>query len=80
MRKILFGTCLFVCSLFSVQAQYSTINAHSHNDYSQDIPFFLAYKAHFGSIEADIWAVDGAFLLRIAKLKSQPHDHWIRFA
>jgi alkaline phosphatase len=53
--------------LFTAQAQYTTINAHSHNDYSQDTPFFLAYNAHFGSIEADIWAVDGELLVAHSK-------------
>jgi alkaline phosphatase len=40
-------------------AQYTTLNAHSHNDYANEIPFWLAYNNHFGSIEADIWAVKG---------------------
>jgi alkaline phosphatase len=43
----------------SVDKQYTTLNAHSHNDYANEIPFRLAYKNHFGSIEADIWAVNG---------------------
>lgn len=38
---------------------YSTENAHSHNDYEQNLPFYDAYARHFGSIEADLWAVDG---------------------
>lgn len=38
---------------------YTTLNAHSHNDYENTIPFRLAYDHHFGSIEADIWAVNG---------------------
>jgi len=59
MKKILFTTILFCSLLFSVKAQYSTLNAHSHNDYEQSTPFFLAYNSHFGSIEADIWDVDG---------------------
>jgi len=59
MKKILFTTVLFCSLLLSVKAQYSTLNAHSHNDYQQSVPFFLAYNSHFGSIEADIWAVDG---------------------
>lgn len=63
MRKILFLIQLFIFSLLSVQAQYSAMNAHSHNDYQQETPFFLAYNAHFGSIEADIWAVDGNLLV-----------------
>jgi alkaline phosphatase len=30
-------------------------NAHSHNDYEQDVPFRKAYEHGFGSIEADIF-------------------------
>lgn len=58
MRKLLF---LILLSLFTVlhqKAQYSTLNAHSHNDYEQEAPFFSACNAHFGSIEADIWFVN----------------------
>lgn len=58
-RIFLFTNILLVISLFSVKAQYSTLNAHSHNDYANDVPFMLAYNNHFGSIEADIWAVKG---------------------
>ncbi len=36
---------------------YSVANAHSHNDYMQDVPFWDAYYAHFGSIEADVFPV-----------------------
>ncbi|WP_294318632.1 alkaline phosphatase [uncultured Chryseobacterium sp.] len=36
---------------------YSVANAHSHNDYMQDVPFWNAYYAHFGSIEADVFLV-----------------------
>lgn len=46
-------------SFFTINAQYTTHNAHSHNDYANDIPFRLAYNNHFGSIEPDIWAVNG---------------------
>jgi L-ascorbate metabolism protein UlaG (beta-lactamase superfamily) len=37
---------------------YTTLNAHSHNDYVNPVPFKLAYENHFGSIETDIWAVN----------------------
>lgn len=50
--------CLNIFSL-SVNAQYTTLNAHSHNDYANDVPFLLAYNNHFGSIETDIWVVNG---------------------
>ncbi len=59
MRKIL-SIILFTFGLMlSAKAQYTTLNVHSHNDYAQKTPFYLAYNAHFGSIEADIWAVNG---------------------
>jgi len=59
MKKLLSALLFFIGIQISVQAQYTTLNAHSHNDYEQRIPFFMAYNAHFGSIEADIWAVNG---------------------
>ena len=67
MKKRFILIQLFFCSLLSVQAQYTTLNAHSHNDYAQATPFFLAYNAHFGSIEADIWAVDGNLFVAHSK-------------
>ena len=63
MRKLLYSTLLILGLCIATQAQYTTLNAHSHNDYSQKTPFFLAYNAHFGSIEADIWAVDGVLFV-----------------
>lgn len=36
---------------------YNVSNAHSHNDYMQEIPFWEAYYANFGSIEADVFLV-----------------------
>lgn len=50
---------LFLLSLsFRANSQYTTLNAHSHNDYENNPPFMLAYDNHFGSIEADIWAIN----------------------
>ena len=57
MEKRLFLILILFGVFTSAKAQYTTLNAHSHNDYEQKIPFYLAYNAHFGSIEADIWAV-----------------------
>ncbi len=63
MKKILAILLFILCINVSVQGQYTTLNAHSHNDYAQKRPFFLAYNAHFGSIEADIWAVNGTLFV-----------------
>lgn len=46
-------------SILSAQLSYTTLNAHSHNDYEQKVPFEWAFNAHFGSMEADIWEVNG---------------------
>ncbi len=59
MKKSLLTLILLLTVLNQAPAQYTTLNAHSHNDYVNDIPFRLAYDNHFGSIEADIWALDG---------------------
>jgi len=57
--KIVLIALLLVSFAFPSRAQYTTLNAHSHNDYENETPFLTAYNNHFGSIEADIWAVDG---------------------
>lgn len=59
MKKILISLFFLLISLTTAYPQHSTLNAHSHNDYENNPPFMLAYKNHFGSIEADIWAVNG---------------------
>jgi alkaline phosphatase len=37
--------------------------AHSHNDYEQALPYWLAYNSGFGSIEADIFLIGDSVLL-----------------
>lgn len=48
---------LLLCLCFHANAQ-QPLKAHSHNDYSNVIPFWIAYYNHFSSIEADIWIVN----------------------
>jgi alkaline phosphatase len=69
MQKKLLSILVLICTTLATNAQYTSLNAHSHNDYEQKQPFYLAYNAHFGSIEADIWAVDGE--LYVAHNKSE---------
>jgi alkaline phosphatase len=59
MEKKIWLALIIIFAFTMARAQYTTRNAHSHNDYEQSSPFYLAYNAQFGSIEADIWAVDG---------------------
>lgn len=42
---------------------YTVSQSHSHNDYEQAVPFWTAYKAGFGSIEADIFLKNGVLLV-----------------
>src|SRR5579872_6344367 len=42
---------------------YTVANTHSHNDYEQPTPFWMAWQHQFGSIEADIWLVGGKVLI-----------------
>lgn len=46
---------------------YTVANAHSHNDYKNSIPFFRAYDKGFGSIEADVYAVNGKLMVAHSK-------------
>jgi len=72
MKKSLLTILLLLIVLYQVPAQYTTLNAHSHNDYENDVPFRLAYDNHFGSIEADIWAIDGELYVAHNKNEIQP--------
>ncbi len=45
------------------------VKLHSHNDYEQAIPFYLAYEHKFASIEADIFLVNGELFVAHDKEK-----------
>ncbi|MEO7767855.1 MAG: alkaline phosphatase, partial [Ferruginibacter sp.] len=66
MNYLKFFCFLLICSsmlpTYAQKTLYSVANAHSHNDYLQQNPFFGAYNEQFGSIEADIFLV-GKLLL-----------------
>jgi alkaline phosphatase len=53
-----------VSASFRVSAQrYTVANCHSHNDYEQAVPFYWAYGAAFGSIEADVFLIHDTLFL-----------------
>ena len=58
--------------LLAQPSSYSTTNAHSHNDYEQQVPFYNAYNEEFGSIEADIHLVNGKLLVGHDKADLSP--------
>lgn len=47
----------------TVVAQQQRILIHSHNDYRQNVPFYLAYSQQVYSIEADLFAANGSLLI-----------------
>jgi len=49
--------------LMTGKEKYSVTNTHSHNDYEQAIPFWMAWQEKFGSIEADIFLQEGRLLV-----------------
>lgn len=62
--RIISCLLLLIClNVYGQPQRYSTANAHSHNDYRQDIPFHKAYNAGFGSIEVDIFLADNTLLV-----------------
>lgn len=54
---------LCVISATSQPTVYTIANAHSHNDFEQQHPFYQAYQEEFGSVEADIFLISKALLV-----------------
>ena len=76
-KKLVFlalALCLFL-SVFSQSKHYTVADAHAHNDYMHSVPFYTAWNAGFGSIEADVFPVNGVLLVSHSRkaLNSQAH-------
>jgi alkaline phosphatase len=64
MKKLLFLFFLITTiQSFAQPKKYTAANAHSHNDYEQQHPFYEAWENGFGSIEADIFLHDNKLLV-----------------
>ncbi len=64
MRNFFIASLLLVSASALSQARvYTVSNTHSHNDYVNPVPFFTAYNAGFGSIEADIYIFNNRLLV-----------------
>jgi alkaline phosphatase len=61
--KTVMAIAVFLSCIQLNAQHYSPANAHSHNDYEQAIPFYAAWKAGFGSIEADIFLKNGKLIV-----------------
>lgn len=73
-KKIVsFLFCISIClTAFSQPGTYTVANAHAHNDYLHPLPFFTAFNAGFGSIEADVFPVNGVLLVSHSKKAIRP--------
>jgi alkaline phosphatase len=64
MKNLLFLFFLLnAVHVFAQPKEYTTANAHSHNDYEQTNPFYEAWENGFGSIEADIFLHDDKLIV-----------------
>src|SRR5690348_13652537 len=54
---------LLACISQAQPKHYTIANAHSHNDYEQPTPFWIAYNQGFGSIEVDIFLHNDSLLV-----------------
>jgi alkaline phosphatase len=76
-NKIFLACFILSLNFFSItviaqQTKYTTANAHAHNDYLHPAPFYTAYNAGFGSIEADVFPVNNVLLVAHSKKEIQP--------
>ncbi len=74
-KKLLFFFVLicFFLTGFSQATHYTVTDAHAHNDYMHPVPFYTAWNAGFGSIEADVYPVNGVLLVSHTKKAINPH-------
>lgn len=63
MKYIVFACLALSLSAQAQQAKRTANSGHSHNDYNQNFPFYTAYHAGMGSVEADIYLKKGKLLV-----------------
>src|SRR5688500_17031892 len=76
MYKLLLFLCLLLCtSLFAQPRVYTTATTPFHNDYEKPVPFYELYTHQFGSLEADIFLVNGSDELYVAHTRSDLNNN-----
>jgi len=69
---LFFFCCILTLVCIGQQKTFTVSNAHAHNDYLQEAPFYMAYHAGFGSVEADVFPVNGMLCVAHSKKEIQP--------
>ncbi len=69
---LIFCLNVFATNVFAQHKNYTVSNAHAHNDYIHPVPFYTAFNAGFGSIEADVYPVNGVLYVAHNKYGIQP--------
>lgn len=73
MKYIALAACLTLSlSAFGQQAKRTANIGHSHNDYNQKFPFYEAYYAGLGSVEADVFLKNGKLLVAHNEADTDP--------
>lgn len=70
--RILLTLSIILLLLPAMAQRYTTAQAHSHNDYEHEKPFYHAFQRHFGSIEADVYELKGELLVAHDSAKRDP--------
>jgi len=70
---LFFSISLLSINVFAQEKDYTVADAHAHNDYMHPVPFYTAWDAGFGSIEADVFPVNGILFVAhdSSKIQSQ---------
>ncbi|MEP7252393.1 MAG: hypothetical protein ABI683_08435 [Ginsengibacter sp.] len=68
---LVFGNLLHT-NLIAQPKKYTFANTHAHNDYMHDLPFYTAFNAGFGSIEADVYPVNDTLFVAHNKRDIRP--------
>ena len=61
------GLIVFALGLMIAESAFAQVKIHSHNDYLQKQPFFLAYANKVDEMEADIFLVGDSILVAHSK-------------
>ena len=69
--RLMLLSCFFSWLEQGQQKIFTSANAHAHNDYVHALPFYSAFNAGFGSIEADIFPVNGILYVAHGKPEIQ---------